>query len=57
MLGEITLPKMDGAEIAPGIFLIGEPTPVPGTATLRCLANCYGMLCLIELGIKFRKLV
>jgi len=52
---ELTLPSMNGKEIAPGIFLIGEPSPQIGTDKLRCLANVYGMLCLVELGIKFKE--
>ncbi len=51
--GEMVLPKMNGKEIEPGIFLIDEPTPIPGTDKLRCLANVCGALCLIELRIKF----
>lgn len=50
---ELQLPKMDGYEIHPGVVLIGEPTPVPGTDKLRCLANVYGSLCRVELSIKF----
>lgn len=51
--GKMQLPKMDGVEIEPGIFLVGEPSPVPGTPLMRCLANVYGALALIELKIKF----
>lgn len=51
--GEIAMPKMDGAEISPGVFLIGEPSPVPGTNLLRCLANVRGSLCLVGLSLKF----
>lgn len=53
--GEMKLPKLDGYEIRPNIFLIGEPTPIEGTSTLRCLANVRGELCLVELAIKFPK--
>ena len=53
ILGEMKLPKMDGMEIHPGIFLIGEPSPLSGTDKLRGLANVHGSLCVIELGIKF----
>lgn len=52
-LGSMTLPKLDGYEIRPGIFLIGEPTPIPGTDKLRCLVNEYGALGVAELSIKF----
>jgi len=52
--GTMTLPKMDGMEIRPGVTLIGEPSPMPGTDKLRCLANVSGMLCVVELGIKFK---
>ena len=52
-IGEMKLPKMNGTEISPGIWLIGEPTPVAGTDRLRCLADVSGALCLVELVIKF----
>lgn len=52
--GTVQLPKMDGLEVKPGVILIGEPTPVPGTDKLRCLANCFGAFCLIELSISFK---
>lgn len=50
---QLQLPKMDGMEVEPGVWLIGEPTPMPGTTKMRCLANVGGALCLIELGFKF----
>jgi len=53
--GRLDLPKMDGMEVREGVTLIGEPTPMPGTDKLRCLANVAGMLCVVELGIKFTK--
>lgn len=53
--GTMSLPKMDGMEIRPGVTLIGEPTPMPGSDKLRCLANVSGMLCVVELSIKFKK--
>lgn len=53
--GLVTLPPMDGLEVTPGITLIGEPSPVPGTNLLRCLANVGGMLCLIELRLTFKE--
>lgn len=53
--GDLKLPKMDGHEIRPGVYLIGEPTPIAGTSKLKCLANVGGALCLVELGIKFPK--
>jgi len=52
--GTMNLPKMDGMEIRPGVTLIGEPSPEPGTDKLRCLANVDGMLCVVELSIKFK---
>jgi len=52
--GTMNLPKMDGMEIRPGVTLIGEPSPMPGTDKLRCLANVSGMLCVVELSIKFK---
>lgn len=51
--GKMSLPKMDGMEIQPGVILIGEPTPMPGTDRLRALANVCGALALVELRIKF----
>lgn len=51
--GTVHLPSMDGLEVSPGIYLIGEPTPISGTDTLRALATVGGALCLIELRIKF----
>jgi hypothetical protein len=53
--GSLDLPKMDGMEIRPGVRLIGEPTPTPGTDKLRCLANVLGCLCVVELSIKFKE--
>lgn len=50
---ELQLPKMDGHEVSPGVYLVGEPTPIPGTNELRCLASLYGCLCLVELVLKF----
>lgn len=51
----MTLPKMHGLEVSPGVYLIGEPTPIPGTSRLRCIADFYGFLAVIELNIKFSK--
>lgn len=53
--GELQLPKLDGYEVKPGITLIGEPSAMPGTDKLRCLANVFGSLALVELSIKFPK--
>jgi hypothetical protein len=55
--GRITLPKMNGTEISPGIWLIGEPTPRPdlGKTALVCLANVFGTLGLVQLSIKFKE--
>ena len=49
----LTLSKLDGKEVSPGIYLIGEPTPIPGTDKLRCLANADGALVLVELKLRF----
>lgn len=54
ILGEMALSKMDGLEVKPGITLIGEPYPIPGTSKLQCLANVFGMLAIVELSIKFQ---
>ncbi len=51
--GNMVLPKMDGKEISPGVWLIGEPAPIEGTDKMRCLANVGGSLCLVELRIRF----
>ncbi len=56
MTGTMKLPTMDGAEISPGVFLIGEPTPVPDTNKLRCLADVNGALVIVELALKFGKI-
>lgn len=52
-IGDLVLPKMDGMEVANGIWLVGEPTPVPGTNLLRCLAQVGNALAIIELSLKF----
>jgi len=52
-LGSLTLPEMDGKEIRPGIFLVGEPKPIPGTDKFWCLANYYGALASVELKLRF----
>jgi hypothetical protein len=44
---------MDQYEIIPGVFLIGEPTPVFGTDRFRCFANVDGALALVELRLRF----
>ncbi len=51
--GKLILPKMDGLEIRPGVTLIGEPAPMPGSDKLRCLANVAGCLAVVQLSIKF----
>lgn len=50
---QVPLNRMDGFEIRPGIFLIGEPVPIPDTNKLRCLANVGGMLASVELVLTF----
>lgn len=54
--GSLQLPKTDGVEIRPGIFLIGDPTPRPdlGKTSMVCLANALGTLALVELSINFQ---
>jgi len=47
------LPSMAGREVSPGIFLVGEPTPIPGTNKLRAIANAFGVLVLVELSLTF----
>jgi hypothetical protein len=53
---ELILSKMDGVEITPGIFLIGEPTPRSdlGDMSFACLANINGMLVVVELVAKLK---
>jgi hypothetical protein len=48
------IPKLDGAQIALGTFLIGEPSPRPdlGPDKFASLANMNGELVLVELSIK-----
>ena len=55
--GNLDLPKMDGKEVRPGVFLIGEPTPRPdlGPTSMVCLANVEGMLALVELRLRFKE--
>ncbi len=50
---KLELCSLHNAEIAPGIMLIGEPTPVIGTNLMRCLANAYGTLAVVELKVTF----
>lgn len=54
--GELLLPPVNGREIAPGIVLIGEPSPRPdlGPNRLACLADVDGTLCVVELSFAFR---
>lgn len=52
--GELILPKLDGVEIRPGVVILGEPVPIPGTDKLSALANVVGCLCRIELKITFK---
>lgn len=51
----LQLPELKGVEISPGIVLLEEPTPIPGTALFRCLANVHGCLAVVELKLKFKK--
>jgi hypothetical protein len=49
----MTMPKMDGHEVSPGIYVIGEPTPIPGSNKLTALVNYHGALALAELVMRF----
>ena len=49
--GTLTLPSLDG-KVIDGVWLIGEPSIVDGK--LRCLANCHGSLCVVELAIRIK---
>lgn len=53
-IGELTLPKLDGQEVSPGVWLIGEPTPIEGTDKLQGLAEVQGCLCIVELRLRFQ---
>lgn len=53
IIGELSLPKMKGLEIRPGIEILEEPTLVDGE--LRCLANVCGCLAIIALKITLQK--
>lgn len=52
--GTLNLPSLDGVEISPGMFVIGEPTPVRDTNQLRALVNFLGALCVVELRMRFK---
>jgi hypothetical protein len=49
----MTMPKMDGHEVSPGIYVIGEPTPIPGTNKMTALVNYHGALALAQLVMRF----
>jgi hypothetical protein len=51
MKGEIRLPEMDGYEIRPGVFIVGEPC-LHTSGMLRALANVYGQLAVVELSMR-----
>lgn len=51
--GTLALPKLDGKEVSPGVWLIGEPSPIPGSDKMRCLADVGGALCIVELRLRF----
>lgn len=52
--GTIQLPSLDRVTVEPGVTLVGEPLPIPGTNKFNCLALVEGCLCLVELSIKFQ---
>ena len=55
--GKVILPKCDGVEITPGIWLIGEPVPRPdlGKTSMACLADVSGELAVVHLTLKWPK--
>ena len=53
IIGEVQIPKLDGKEVSPGVFIVGEPPRVPGTNKLIALAEVQGCLCKIELALRF----
>ena len=57
IVGELLLPSLHGREVAPGVLLIGEPSPRPdlGPNKMACLANVRGELWLVELSRVFRE--
>ena len=54
MTPHAALPKWDGREIKPGVFLMGEPIPQPevGKGEYRSLARVDGVVCMIRFEIK-----
>lgn len=50
---ELQLASMKDCEVAPGVFLLEEPMPIPGSNRLRALANVYGTLAVVELKLTF----
>lgn len=54
-MGSLQLEKMAGKEISPGVILIEEPVPVPGTDKLRALASVHGYLAVVQLKLKFQE--
>jgi len=57
IVGELLLPSLDGREVAPDVFLLGEPSPRPdlGPNKMACLANVRGELWLVELSMVLRE--
>jgi hypothetical protein len=48
---DVPIPKMDGREVSPGVFIIGEPTYI-GAGKFTALADMHGALVLIELVVR-----
>lgn len=53
IIGTVEMPKIDGMEVSPGVFIVGEPAPIPGTNKFRALADMAGCLVIVELSLKF----
>ena len=54
MVGRLDMPSMNGKEVAPEIYLIGEPVVRPdlGPNKMACLASTPYGLALVELSIR-----
>jgi hypothetical protein len=50
----ITEVDVDGREVKEGVVLIGNASRQPDGKWV-CLANCFGMLCRVEVKVRFRK--
>ena len=49
------LPKLDGFEISDGVFIVGEPIPIPNSNKMHAIVNLNGVLMRAELSLNFAK--